>query len=121
MATFSKIILSQSSNGAGVFLSATAAPGVLIHSTPTNNNDVDEVWLYANNVSASDASITVYWGNTGSTATIGPIIVQAYAGPTLVSPGLILKGTGSVSSVVYATATATGSVNLFGYANRITA
>jgi hypothetical protein len=121
MATFSKITLTQSNNGAGVFLTATAAPGVLVHSTLTNADDIDEVWLYANNVSNADTTINIYWGNTGSTATIGPVTVQAYAGPTLISPGLILKGTGSASSVVYATASATGSINLFGYANRITA
>jgi hypothetical protein len=121
MATFSKITLSQSTDGAGIFLTATAAPGVLTHVTQSSTADYDEVWLYANNISAADVTVNVYWGNTGSTNYLGPINVQAYAGPVLVSPGLILRGTGSTGSPVYSTASATGAVNLFGYVNRITA
>lgn len=121
MATFSKILLSQSTDGASVFLTATAAPGVLVHATQSSTANYDEVWIYANNISASDVTVNVYWGNTGSTNYLGPVNVQAYAGPVLVSPGLILRGAGSTGSVIYSTASATGSVNLFGYVNRITA
>lgn len=113
--------MSQSTDGAGVALTSTAAPGVLVHATQSSTGTYDEVWLYANNISAADVSINVYWGSTGSTNYIGPVIIQAYAGPTLVSPGLVLRGTGSTSSVIYSTASATGSINLFGYINRITA
>lgn len=121
MATFSKILLSQSTDGASILLSSTAAPGVLVHSTQASAANYDEVWIYANNISASDVTVNIYWGNTGSTNYIGPVNVQAYAGPTLLSPGFILRGTGSTGSTVYSTASATGSVNLFGYVNRITA
>ena len=121
MATFSKIILSQSTDGAGILVSATAAPGILVHTTTSSSNNYDEVWLYANNISASDINVNVYFGNTGSTNYIGPVNVQAYAGTTLISPGLILRGTGATGSVIFATASATGSINIFGYVNRITA
>lgn len=121
MATFSKILLSQSTDGAPILLTATAAPGVLIHATQSSTADYDEIWVYANNISTADATVNVYWGNTGATNYIGPVNVQAYAGPILISPGLILRGTGSTGSVVYSTASATGSVGLIGYVNRITA
>jgi hypothetical protein len=119
MATFSKILLSQSTDGASVPLTATAAPGILIHATQSSTATYDEVWLYANNISTYDAFVSVYWGNTGSTNYLGPVPVQAYSGPVLVSPGLILRGTGSTGSVIYSTASATGTINLFGYINRI--
>jgi hypothetical protein len=121
MATFTKVFLSESSNGASIAVSSTASPGVLVHSTQTNNTDVDEVWLYANNYSASDANLTIFWGSTAANNNLGPVTIQAYTGTTLLSPGLIMRGSGSTASTVYAFASSTGSVNIVGYVNRILA
>jgi hypothetical protein len=121
MPSYSKIPLSTTAIGAGVLLTSTGVPGVLVHQTQNNATDIDEIWLYANNTGTSDATMTVYWGLTGATNILGPINIQAYAGPTLVSPGLVLEGSGSTASVVYANSSVASGINIYGYINRITA
>lgn len=121
MPTYSKIPLSQSSNGSTILLATSAAPGTLLHTTQTNNTDLDEVWLYANNVGIIDSLVTVYWGNTATANSIGTFAIAAYAGPTILSPGLVLRGDGATGGVVYATSSVISGVSVAGYINRITA
>lgn len=121
MATYSKIPLSQSSNGKSILLSLSAVPGSLIHATGTSSNNIDEVWLYAANNSTADALVTVYWGSSASSDILASILIQAYAGTTLISPGLILTGNDSVASTIYATVSQPSAVEMVGYINRITA
>lgn len=121
MPTYTKIPLSQNSIGAGIILTSSGVPGTYLHATPNNSVDLDEVWLYANNTGVADALLTLYWGATGASNVLGPIIVQAYAGPTLVSPGLVLEGSGSTASVIYGTSSIPSGINMYGYVNRITA
>ena len=121
MPSYSKIPLSQTAIGAGILLTSTGVPGVQLHATQNNDNDIDEIWLYANNTGALDAILTVYWGLTGATNILGPINVQAYAGPILVSPGFVLEGSGSTASVVYGLSSVASGINVYGYVNRITA
>ena len=48
MATFSKNILSGSTNGRPILVNQTAiATGVTIHTGPTVTSSFDEIWLYA--------------------------------------------------------------------------
>lgn len=121
MPSYSKIPLSTTAIGAGILLTSSGVPGVLIHQTNNNAVDIDEIWLYANNTGASDVAMNIYWGLTGANNILGPINIQAYAGPTLVSPGLILEGSGSTASVVYANSSVPSGINIYGYVNRITA
>ncbi len=121
MATYSKIPLSQSSNGRAIMVALSSTPGTLIHITGTLSANIDEVWLYAANNSAADTLITLYWGSSAAADLLAPILIQAYAGTVLLSPGLILAGTGSVGSTIYATVAQPSAVELIGYINRITA
>jgi hypothetical protein len=120
MATYSKIPLSQSTYGRTIMLSTSAAPYTLIHTTDSLSANTDEIWLYAANNSTSDALMTIYWGSSATVDTLAPIVVQAYAGATLIAPGFILTGTGSEGSTVYATVATPSSVEIIGYVNRIT-
>ena len=54
MATFSKTILSGSTDGRGIKVAATATAGPLIHTGSATATTLDEFWLYAVNTSASD-------------------------------------------------------------------
>ena len=120
MATFSKELLSGSSQGRGILVAATATPGTTIHATGTSATIEDEIWLYAVNSSASGVKLTVEFGGTTSPNDLIEFTVAAESGLYLIVPGLVLTGTGSVASTVRAFA-ATGSViNIFGYVNRIT-
>ena len=117
MATYSKIVLSESTDGVGILVDDDATAGKLIHEGSGTAADYDEVWIYAANYDAAERKLTIEYG----TASAGGIIEQTItteAGLTLVIPGLILVGAGS-PSVIAAFAATTSSIQLFGYVNRI--
>ena len=118
MATYSKIILSGSTDGKAIAVAATATPGTLVHTGSATATTIDEIWLYAMNQSAADIKLTVEWGGV----TTGDLIEQTItteAGLTLVAPGIIIKG---VAGGLDVRAFAPGAgINIFGYVNQITA
>ena len=54
MATYSKTILSGSTDGRGILVTATATAGTLIHTGSATATTLDEIWLYAVNSDAAD-------------------------------------------------------------------
>lgn len=118
MATFSKQILSGSTNGRGILVVATSTPGTTIHATGTSASILDELWLYAHNTSASAVKLTVEYGGTGTGDQI-EYSVPAESGLYLITAGLILRGTGAAATTVAAFAATTNVLNIFGYVNRI--
>ena len=62
MATFSKEILSGSTDGKGILVVQTATAGTTIHTADTTATTYDEIWLYAVNTSASSVKLTIEWG-----------------------------------------------------------
>jgi hypothetical protein len=117
MASFSKIVLSGSTDGRGVLVAATASPGTTIHTASATATDYDEVWLYAQNTDTTAHKLTVEWGGTGA-GDIFEITIPAESGLTLVSPGLVLKGN-ATPLVVSAFAATTNVVAVYGYVNQI--
>jgi hypothetical protein len=119
MATFTKQILSGSTDGKAVKVAATATAGTLIHTGSTTVTTIDEVWLYAVNSSASDVKLTIEWGE--ATAPDGNIelSVTAESGLVLVVPGLLVKGNATALTVKAFAATA-NVILLHGYVNQIT-
>lgn len=121
MATYSKVLLSGSAQGKAVKVSATASTGTTIHATGTSNTILDEVWLWAYNSSTSNVLLTVQFGGTTAPDNDIKVTIPAQSGLNLVVPGLVLSGTGSVASTVYAYATgAANLITISGYVNRIT-
>ena len=120
MATFSKQILSGSTDGKAIKVAATATPGTTIHTGSTTTTTLDEVWLYAVNSSASDVKLTVQWGGTTSPDDDIEYTVKAENGLYLIVPGLILKGN-ATALVVRAFAATANVICISGYVNRITA
>jgi hypothetical protein len=117
MASFSKIVLSGSTDGRGVLVAATASPGTTIHTASSVATDYDEVWLYAQNTDTTARKLTVEWGGTGA-GDIFEITIPAESGLTLVSPGLVLKGN-ATPLVINAFAATASVVAIYGYVNRI--
>ncbi len=120
MATFSKQILSGSTNGRGIAVVATATTGTTIHATGISATTLDEVWLYANNVHSSAVTLTVEFGGT----TITSDLIQQSIGATpsglvLVCAGLLLRGTGAAATTVTAFASVASKIEIFGFVNRI--
>ena len=118
MATFSKTILSGSTDGKGVLVAATATAGTLVHTGSTTATTLHEVWLYAVNTSASDVKLTIEWGE--ATAPNGNIeyTVKAENGLYLIIPGLILKGN-ATALTIKAFAATTNVIVVHGYVNVI--
>lgn len=112
MATFSKVILSGSTNNRPIAVAATATPGTLIHTA--HATALDEIWIYAVNSSTSSVKLTVEFGGTTNTENI-ELTVNAESGLFLVIPGIPLTG----SSVVRAFAGTANAINITGYVNRI--
>lgn len=121
MPTYSKIPLSQSSFGKSVSMTQTGVSGTLIHQTSSSTGVIDEVWLYGANPSMSDSVLTLRFGGSGISGDASVSIIQAYAGYTLLCPGLILQGNGASSSSIYGSIASgySGAVNIYGYVNRI--
>jgi hypothetical protein len=115
MATFSKLPLSQSTDGKSVVVSLSSTPGNLVHTAVNTTTGCDEVWLYAMNNTTYDSLLTIYWGGSANSDMIGKINIQAYTGTTLISPGLILNN----SSPIYTSAQYPSAISLIGYVNRI--
>jgi hypothetical protein len=118
MATFSKSILSGSTDGKQIKVAATATAGTVIHTGPTNTAHLHEVWLYAVNTSASDVKLTVEWGGTASPDDHIEYVVKAENGLYLIVPGLLIKGNSS-ALVVRAFAATTNVICMSGYVNVI--
>ena len=116
MATFSKRLLSGSTDGKAIKVAATATPGTTIHTAVTGTNDLDEIWLYAVNTSSSDVKLTIEWGQADAPDGHIEITVVAEAGLVCVAPGLLLQN----SLVVKAFAGSTNVITIHGFVNRIT-
>jgi hypothetical protein len=119
MATFSKVLLSGSTQGKGIKVVQTASTGTTVHATGTSSSVIDEVWLYAYNSSASPVVLTVQFGGTATPDDDIKLSIPATSGLTLVVPGLVLTGTGSAANTIYAYAATANVVTISGYVNRI--
>ena len=118
MATYTKQFLSASgNNGGAVKVGSTSSPGTQIHNTG-GSPVTDEVWLYASNFGNSDLTLTLEYGDTGNSNEI-KLVVPLQTGLTILSPGLVLSGNGSVGSTIRAYTTTTNQINIVGYVNRI--
>lgn len=119
MATFTKSILSGSTDGRGILVSASASSGTTIHTGPTNTAHLHEVWLYAVNYDTTDRKLTIQWGGTTAGNDDIEYTVKAENGLYLISPGLLLKGN-ATPLVVRAYAATTTAIVIHGYVNTIT-
>jgi hypothetical protein len=120
MATFSKLTLSGSTDGAGILVAATTSAGTTVHTGSTVATNFDEVWLYAVNSTASAVKLTIEWATTTAPNGNIELTVPGESGLTLVVPGLVLKGN-ATPLVVRAFAATTNVVIVHGFVNRITA
>lgn len=119
MATFTKTILSGSTDGKGILIAATASAGTLIHTGSSTATVLDEVWLYAQNTSTSSVKLTVEWGGVAAPNDHIELTVAPESGLILVAPGLLIKGNASAALIVRAFAATTNVVAVHGYVNRI--
>jgi hypothetical protein len=119
MATFTKQVLSGSTDGKAIKVAATSiASGTTIHTGSTTTSTIDEVWLYAVNTSTSNVKLTIGWGGTTDPDDTIELTVLAEAGLVTVIPGLPIKGN-ATALVVRAAAATANVITILGFVNRI--
>lgn len=119
MATFSKTILSGSTDGRAIKVAATASAGTTIHTASSTATTLHEIWLYAQNTDTTARKLTLQWGGTASPDDEIELTVPAESGLVLVTPGLPLKGN-ATPLVVRAFSASANVVTIHGYVNVIT-
>ena len=115
MATFSKQLLSGSTNGRPIKVAATSTPGTTVHTA--HATDKDEIFLYAFNSDTTERKLTIEFGGTTSPDDTIEVKIPPESGVQVVIPGLILTG----GVVVKAFCASANVVMIVGYVNRITA
>jgi len=117
MASYSRVLLSGSTSGRNIPIAATATPGTAIHTAIAGAAAFDEVYLWAANVTAAAATLTIEWGGVTDQ---GDHMVKSFSIPANSPPiplitGQVLNG-GLLIKAFSGTASA---INVTGYVNRI--
>jgi hypothetical protein len=113
MATFSKQLLTNSTNGKQILVTSSVAPGDFIHIASNSSTTIDEVFLYGINNSSIPVTASVLWGNTGSIDTIQTTL-PALSGRVQIADGRLLAN--GLSIRAYSTG---NSCSFDGFVNRI--
>jgi hypothetical protein len=118
MGTYSKIILSGSTDGQGLPLTVTApSTGLTIHTAVTGAaNSIDEIWTYAHSTVTTAVELNYALGPTTATGSrvVHTITADDKKGLVLITPGLVARNAKELKMWV----TTTSLVNVFGYVNR---
>ncbi len=116
MATYTKTLLSGSTNGRNIKVAATSTPGTTIHTFVSGTSNKDEIFLWACNSDTTARKLTIEFGGTTSPDDLIEITIPAESGWVLVVPGML----GQNSNVVKAFAASANVVLINGYVNAIT-
>lgn len=114
MTTYTKTVLSGSTNGRGIKVTQTATAGDTVHAA--DSSAIDEIWLWARNDHTSTVTLTLEVGGVTDPDDLLVYNLEAINDTYLVCPGLIL--TNSLELAAFC-ATQANAVVLFGYVNRI--
>lgn len=118
MATYARALLTGSTDGKPIIVAATSiGSGTTIHTAVSGSVSWDEIYIWASNVTASDATLTLSWG---SVTDPDGLICKSVTIPANSPPIPIVTGQVLNNSEVVKAASGTGSaINLTGYVNRI--
>lgn len=117
MATYSRLLLSGSTNGLPIPVAATATPGTLLHTAVAGSGSFDEVTLYASNVTGSAATLTIEWGGVTDPAShiVKAYSIAANSAPVPLVTGVPING----GLVIRAFSGTTNAINVTGFVTRI--
>jgi hypothetical protein len=118
MATFTKTILSGSTDGRAIKVAATATAGTLIHTGSTTAATLHEVWLYVMNTDTSNIKLTIEWGGVTAPDDLIEVTIPTESGLFLIVPGLLIKGN-ATALVVRAFAATANVLTINGFVNVI--
>jgi hypothetical protein len=113
MATFTKVILSGSTDGRPIKVTQVATAGDTIHTA--HATAIDEIYLYACNTSGAAILLTIEFGGVASPDDLVEFNIPPESGLFCVIPGLPLTN----SLVVKAFAASANLITILGFVNRI--
>lgn len=117
MTTFTRLLLSGSTSGREIPVAAIATPGTLLHTAVAGALAFDEIYLWASNVTAAVATLTIEWGAVGAA---GDHLVDTYSIPPHSAPIPIATGQNLNGGLpVRAFSDTASAINVGGYVNRI--
>lgn len=117
MATYSRVLLSGSTNGRPIKVVATATPGTAIHTAVTGTSAYDEVYLWATNTDTVARTITIEFGGVSNP---DDLIVKAFSLPPSSPPIPLVTGQSLQNGLaVKAFASSANVILISGHANRI--
>lgn len=116
MATIAKQRLSAetTSGESSVLVVATATAGTALHTAVSGTSDMDEIFLYANNIHTSQVTLTLEWGNATANRNVKINIDPNET--VLVAPGWLAND----GNAIAAFCSVASVVNIHGFVNRIT-
>lgn len=117
MGTYSRQLLSASTNGKPIKIAATATAGTTIHTAVAGTSSYDEIYLWITNTSAAAVTLTIEYGGVTDPDNL---IVKALSIPANSPPIPILTGQVLHNAQVLAAFASSANVLLAtGYVNRI--
>lgn len=117
MPSYSRQLLSGSTNGREIPVAAAATPGTLLHTALAGTAGFDELYLWASNVTAAAATLTLEWGGVTDPGDhmVKAISIPANSPPIPIATGQVLNN----GLVVRAFSGTASAINIGGYVNRI--
>lgn len=117
MASYSRQLLSGSTNGRAIPVAATATPGTVVHTAIAGTTSFDEVYAWVSNVTAASATLTLEWGGVTDP---GDHMVKAFSIPANSPPIPIVTGQVLQNGlIVRAFSSVASALNITGFVNRI--
>jgi len=117
MATFSRQLLSGSTNGKPIPVVETSTPGTVLHGAIVGTTGLDEIFIWASNVTSTAATLTVEWGGVTDP---GDHLVEQFSIPAYSLPIPIALGQTMNNGLSITAFSGTASaINVTGYINRV--
>jgi hypothetical protein len=115
MATYSRVLLSGSTDGMPNKVTATGTPGDTVHTS--HASAIDELYLWVSNLHTAEVTLTLEWGGATDPddLLVKQLAIPANSPPIPVAAGLVLTN----SKVVKAFASVADKLVITGYVNRI--
>jgi hypothetical protein len=117
MASYSRQLLSGSTNGKPIPVAATATPGTTIHAVLSGTTGFDEIYLWVSNVTNAAATLTIEYGGTTDPGdhAVKALSIPANSPPIPILTGQVLQNGLSVRAF----SASASALNVTGYVNRI--
>lgn len=112
-------ILSGSTEGLPIQVSATAASATLIHTGPTATNVWDRLYLYAGNTSTNNVTVLIDWGPS-TNQIIDDVPARSGMYPLIQGALLLGRSAGMSATVIKMGASSSGVLQIYGHVDRVT-